>query len=235
MKTSLLTRRGRGRRRLLLGATTLAVGLVVSTQSSQVAALGGTADPDGPVGTADTASGLLSGLLGRGLTDGIVTRKSSITAKDGKSYWVNNHLDTSALPGGVLDDLGLPLDSGLFGSDSGGKVDDDGVRREYLVVWAGDNNVLDKSGAELTTLPKTVGTDLIGQKDLVGPDFFAVVDATKGSPSYGKVVNTATVGPLVENEPHHMQYIWHKGDNIFAGGLFTDVTYVLDTSAAARS
>jgi hypothetical protein len=231
LKTSLLTRRGRGRRRLLLGATTLAVGLVVSTQSSQVAALGGTAEPDGPVGTADTASGLLSGLLGRGLGDGIVTRKSSITAKDGKSYWVNNHLDTSALPGGVLDDLGLPLDSGLFGSDSGGKADDDGVRREYLVVWAGDNNVLDKSGSELTTLPKTVGTDLIGQKDLVGPDFFAVVDATKGSKTYGKVVNTATVGPLVENEPHHMQYIWHKGDNIFAGGLFTDVTYVLDTSA----
>ena len=31
-----------------------------------------------------------------------------------------------------------------------------------------------------------------------------------------------------------MQYIWHKGDNIFAGGLFTDVTYVFDTSAAAR-
>ena len=231
MKTSLLTRRGRGRRRLLLGATALAVGLVVSTQSSQVAALGGTDDPDGPVGTADSASGLLSGLLGRGLTDNILTKKSSITARDGRSYWVDNHLDTSLLPGGVLDDLGLPLDSGLFGSDSGGTVDDDGVRREYLVVWAGDNNVLDKSGAELTTLPKTVGTDLIGQKDLVGPDFFAVVDATKGSKTYGKVVNTATVGPLVENEPHHMQYIWHKGDNIFAGGLFTDVTYVLDTSA----
>ena len=27
---------------------------------------------------------------------------------------------------------------------------DDGLRREYLVVWAGDNNVLDRSGAELT-------------------------------------------------------------------------------------
>ena len=75
-----------------------------------------------------------------------------------------------------------------------------------------------------------IGPDLIGQKDLIGPDFLAVVDATKGSPSYGKVVNTATVGPLVENEPHHMQYIWHKGNNIFAGGLFTDVTYVFDTS-----
>ena len=27
-----------------------------------------------------------------------------------------------------------------------------------------------------------------------------------------------------------MQYMWHKGDKIFAGGLFTDVTYVFDTS-----
>ena len=27
-----------------------------------------------------------------------------------------------------------------------------------------------------------------------------------------------------------MQYIWHKGNKIFAGGLFTDVTYVIDTS-----
>ncbi len=81
-----------------------------------------------------------------------------------------------------------------------------------------------------TTLPKTIGRDLVGTKDLIGPDFFAVVDATKGSPTYGQVVNTATVGPLVENEPHHMQYIWHKGDNLFAGGLFTDITYVFDIS-----
>lgn len=52
---------------------------------------------------------------------------------------------------------------------------------------------------------------------LPGPDFLAVIDATEGSPSYGKVVNTATVGPLVENEPHHMQYVWHKGDTVYAG------------------
>ena len=57
-----------------------------------------------------------------------------------------------------------------------------------------------------------------------------MIDATKESPSYGKVVNTVTVGPLVENEPHHMQYVWHKGNVIYAGGLFTDVTYVLDTT-----
>ena len=103
------------------------------------------------------------------------------------------------------------------------------------MVWAGDNNVLDRTGKQLTQLPDLIGPDLIGQKDLIGPDFLAVVDATKGSPSYGKVVNTATVGPLVENEPHHMQYIWHKGNNIFAGGLFTDVTYVIDTSKLPRS
>jgi len=133
----------------------------------------------------------------------------------------------------VLDglDLGgdLPELPGV-GGDAGGEAPDDGLPREYLVVWAGDNNVLDRSGSELTALPKTIGPDLIGQKELVGPDFFAVVDATQGSDTYGKVVNTATVGPLVENEPHHMQYLWHKGHNIFAGGLFTDVTYVVDTS-----
>jgi hypothetical protein len=58
----------------------------------------------------------------------------------------------------------------------------------------------------------------------------AVIDATKGSPTYGKVVNTATVGPLVENEPHHMQYVWHKGNKIYAGGLFSAVTYVFDVA-----
>ena len=63
-----------------------------------------------------------------------------------------------------------------------------------------------------------------------GPDFMAVIDATKGSPSYGKVVNTATVGPLVENEPHHMQYVWHKGDAIYAGGLYSDITYAFDVT-----
>ena len=54
----------------------------------------------------------------------------------------------------MLDDLGLGdalIDLGLGGSDAGGPSPDDGLRREYLVVWAGDNNVLDRSGAELTT------------------------------------------------------------------------------------
>ena len=57
-----------------------------------------------------------------------------------------------------------------------------------------------------------------------------MIDATPSSSTYGKVVNTATVGPLVENEPHHMQYLYHKGDKIFAGGLFSSATYVFDVS-----
>ena len=217
-------------RRLLLGATALTLGLVGALQGpALVSALEG----DGPVGTDPSVADLIDNPVG-GLAEGVLTDKSTVQGGDGKQYWVDNHIDTTTLPKSVLDGLGLDLGplagTGLLGSDAGGTVAEDGVRRKYLVVWAGDNNVLDKSGADLTTLPKTVGTDLIGQKDLVGPDFFAVVDATKGSESYGKVVNTATVGPLVENEPHHMQYVWHKGNNIFAGGLFTDVTYVLDTS-----
>ena len=63
----------------------------------------------------------------------------------------------------------------------------------------------------------------------------AVIDVTEGSPSYGELVNTATIGPLVENEPHHMQYTWHKGDAVYAGGLFSSVTYSFDMSAPTAS
>ena len=69
---------------------------------------------------------------------------------------------------------------------------------------------------------------------LPGNDFLAVIDADQGSSTYGKVVNTVTVSPLVENEPHHMQYVWHKGHKIYAGALYLDTTYVFDVDAAAR-
>lgn len=75
--------------------------------------------------------------------------------------------------------------------------------QEYLLVWAGSVN------------PKE-------------PDFMTVINAAKGSPDYGKVVNTVTFGPQLQNEPHHMQYVWHKGQMIFAGGLLSDTIYVLN-------
>ncbi|WP_257902838.1 selenium-binding family protein [Saccharothrix obliqua] len=80
--------------------------------------------------------------------------------------------------------------------------------REWLLAWAGDAD-------------NSRGTD---------PDFLAVIDATKGSPTYGRVVNTAVLSPQVGSEPHHMQYVWHAGDRVYAGAMFTDTTFVLDVS-----
>jgi len=62
------------------------------------------------------------------------------------------------------------------------------------------------------------------------PDFVAVIDATTGSPSYGQVVNTATMTPQLQNEPHHMQYVWHPGQHIYLGGVLSDTVWVLDSS-----
>ncbi|MFE2586962.1 hypothetical protein [Streptomyces sp. NPDC059378] len=80
-----------------------------------------------------------------------------------------------------------------------------GPGREWLLAWA-------------------------GPADTTKPDFMAVIDATKGSKTYGQVVNTVTMGPGLANEPHHMQYVWHKGDRLYAGGLKADTTFVFDTS-----
>jgi hypothetical protein len=139
---------------------------------------------------------------------------SSLTGADGRNYTVTNNLLTSAVS-----------------EDS----EDSGTRKEWLLVWAGDENIADTAVATARGLPGALNVDVSRlQQDVVnvlpGPDFLAVIDATKGSSTYGQVVNTATVGPLVENEPHHMQYIWHKGDKIFAGGLFTAATYVFNVA-----
>lgn len=142
----------------------------------------------------------------------IQTVKSSVKGADGKDYWVENHLDSAAI------------------KQSTQAVRAAGKRPEYLLVWAGDENAADTAVSTVKGLPGSVkGADQV-KNALPGPDFLAVIDATKGSPTYGKVVNTGVVGPLVENEPHHMQYAWHKGDRIYAGGLFSAATYVFDVT-----
>ena len=77
---------------------------------------------------------------------------------DGAQYWVANHIDTGLVPTTVLQDMASASSDLAPGraarrQDSGGTVADDGVKREYLVVWAGDNNVLDRTGKQLTKLP----------------------------------------------------------------------------------
>jgi hypothetical protein len=165
---------------------------------------------------------ILLGLLALGVVAGVTTIpggdayadvetvRSAVKGADGKDYWVENNIDTDAA------------------EDSR----DGSTRPEYMVVWAGDENVADTVVPDVKNLPGSLAnpTDKV-RNALPGPDFMAVVDVTKGSPGYGKVVNTATVGPLVENEPHHMQYSWRKGDKIYAGGLYSAATYVFDVSA----
>ncbi len=138
--------------------------------------------------------------------------KDAKKAADGKEYWVQNHL--------VSTDIAASARSA------------DGKPKKWLLVWAGDENIADTLVKDIKNLPGSLGGGLNKIKNaLPGPDFLAVIDATQGSPTYGKVVNTATVGPLVENEPHHMQYVWHKGDTIYAGALFAAATYAFDVSA----
>jgi hypothetical protein len=134
----------------------------------------------------------------------------SVKGADGKDYTVTNHLVKSALE----------------------KSQSDGKRKEWLLVWAGDENIADTVVPDVRNLPGSLGGGLgKASNALPGPDFLAVIDATPGSPGYGQVVNTITVGPLVENEPHHMQYVWHKGDTIYAGALFGAATYAFDVTA----
>jgi hypothetical protein len=143
----------------------------------------------------------------------IVPQRQTVKGSDGKDYWVENHVVPGALEESAQAAQGV------------------GKRPEYLVVWSGDENAADTAVPQVKKLPGSLAKPLDTVRNAApGPDFLAVIDATKGSPAYGKVVNTATVGPLVENEPHHMQYAWHKGNTIYAGGLFSAATYMFDVS-----
>jgi hypothetical protein len=156
-----------------------------------------------------TATGLTLG-ASQSADAGVLTSTSSVLASNGERITVTNHLTKAAQ-----------------------KQVAEKARHEYLLVWAGDTNAGDTTGKEIQETRLSVNPVKTVNEDTdkaPGPDFLAVIDATKGSADYGKVVNTATVGPILENEPHHMQYIFNKGDKIYAGGLFSDTTYVFDVA-----
>jgi hypothetical protein len=173
-------------------------------------------------------------------TDKVVTYVSSFKAANGEVFTATNHLvqDSPAIAKAKRDLVDSVLNGTNTDAEAQKIVTKDGkIRHEYVVVWAGDFNAADNNSAGLyqtrpainpVTIPETA------RDNAVGPDFLAVVDATKGSPTYGKVVNTVTTAPVVENEPHHMQYLYHKGDSIYAGGLYSDITYVFDVKALPK-
>jgi hypothetical protein len=124
------------------------------------------------------------------------------------------------------------------------KQPDPRAKPEYSVVWSSKNNVADVNADVISAFVQASTVNPQGLADLLNPQFlpgldgFQVIDERKlnvdGTPNstYGKVVNLVQL-PLpwgVENEAHHMQYQWEDGDPIFAGGLFTGTTFVLDPS-----
>src|SRR5437763_2287917 len=163
-------------------------------------------------------AGILFALPQSANADPVDVATSSVTASDGTVFSVTNHLVRNAATASAAAPAASP----------------EHKPHEWLIVWAGDANVADTTGASIQNTPLQVNPGRLANIDAKdapqAQDFLAVIDADRTSPTYGKVVNTATVGPLVENEPHHMQYIYHKGDKIYAGGLFSAATYVFDVS-----
>ncbi|MGZ6764706.1 MAG: hypothetical protein ACXVEQ_00300 [Nocardioidaceae bacterium] len=162
------------------------------------------------------ALGVLVGVSHSSASAAVEVTRSVVKGTDGKSYWVTNHL-VKSVPEAAAAAAGKPAG-----------------HHKYLLVWAGDANAADTKGSDIENEHVGISPVKALHEDAVdgppAPDFLAVIDADRRSKSYGKVVNTATVGPLEENEPHHMQYVWHKGDRIYAGGLFSSATYVFNVN-----
>ncbi|MBV9285935.1 MAG: hypothetical protein JO176_15035, partial [Acidimicrobiia bacterium] len=104
-----------------------------------------------------------------------------------------------------------------------------GNGHEYMIVWAGKMNAGDLTGKDLITYAQGGAVNPEGIKEVLpqellpGQDMMVTIDAERGCDTYGKVVNVALVPGAdgLENEPHHMQYIWFPGQSVWAGGLFT--------------
>jgi len=196
-----------------------------------------------PVALASTAVLIIAGLAGfrsspTEANGQVVTSISTFTADNGQVFTATNHLvqDSAA----ILKAKRKLVESARNGTNPQASkiVTADGrIRHEYLVVWAGKQNAGHLASADLTQAHPSVDVYNMYKtvKNLaVGPDFLAIIDATKGSPTEGAVVNTVTVDPVRENEPHHMQYMWHKGDAIYAGGLYSAITYVFNVRALPK-
>jgi hypothetical protein len=141
------------------------------------------------------ALGVLVGVTHSSASAAVQVQRSSVKGSDGKSYTVTNHLVRS-----------VPEAAAAAAGRSAG-------HHKYLLVWAGDANAADTKGSDIEKQHLGLSPVKALHEDAVdgppAPDFLAVIDADRHSKYYGKVVNTATVGPLQENEPHHMQYVWH--------------------------
>jgi hypothetical protein len=117
-----------------------------------------------------------------------------------------------------------------------------GPGHEYLVVWAGKMNAGDLTGKDALIFANGGAINPEGLKEVLpqeigpGQDMETVIDAERGCDTYGKVVDVALIPGAdgVENEPHHMQYVWYPGNSIWAGGLFSSRLFTFDASALPK-
>ena len=72
----------------------------------------------------------------------------------------------------------------------------------YVFVWTGDGDGKDS-------------------------DFLAVIDAKPDSPTYGQVITTLPVG-VRATSPHHTEYEFPVGANLFANGWGAGRTFIID-------
>ena len=137
---------------------------------------------------------------------------------------------------------GLPAATTVKNGPADASCPPAGPGHEYMVVWAGKMNAGDLEGKDALIFanggainPQAI-RDVLPQETLPGNDMIATIDVERGCSTYGNVVNVALLSgaDAVENEPHHMQYVWFPGQPLWAGGLFTSRLFTWDASALPK-
>lgn len=118
-----------------------------------------------------------------------------------------------------------------------------GKGHEYMIVWAGKMNAADLTGSDVVdeansgeVNPQGLASEAPVEFGETGSDMMVTIDAEPGCATYGKVVNVAAIsGPDgIENEPHHMQYVWYPNQSVWSGGLFSSRLFTWDLSALPK-
>ncbi|HEX3607835.1 MAG TPA: hypothetical protein VH134_18075, partial [Candidatus Dormibacteraeota bacterium] len=182
-------------------------------------------------------------LLGHSTAVKVVRSVSPVETPGGVKSIVNYTVQTppravaraavpAALPAGVTT-RATPAAAGCPGPGPG---------HEYMVVWSGKMNAGDLTGKDALIFanggavnPQAI-RDVLPQETMPGQDMEVVIDAERGCNTYGNVVDVALIPGAdgVENEPHHMQYMWFPGQPLWAGGLFSSRLFTWDASALPK-
>jgi len=173
----------------------------------------------------------------------VVRSVSPVAIPGGVKNVVNYTVQTQPKP--VVRDDPIPATGGVVPASKAKPAEScpgPGPGHEYMVVWAGKMNAGDLTGKDALIYASGGAISLEGIKEVLpqetmpGQDMIATVDVERGCSTYGNIVNVATISGMdgVENEPHHMQYVWFPGQPLWAGGLFTSRLFTWDVSSLPK-